>query len=72
VPDFEVEKNLTIEEKILRALDDNGPSEVNEIAKSTYLKADSIRSTLNRKIGTTFGKLDDGKWTLLGPEGRPI
>ena len=72
VPDFEVEKHLTIEEKILRALDDNGPSDVNEIAELTSLKADSIRSTLNRKTGTSFGKRDDGTWTLLGPEGRPI
>ena len=72
VPDFEVEKHLTIEEKILRALDDNGPSDVNEIAELTSLKADSIRSTLNRKTGTTFAKMDDGTWTLLGPEGRPI
>jgi len=72
VPDFEVEKHLTIEEKILRALDDNGPSDVNEIAELTSLKADSIRSTLNRKTGTSFGKLDGGTWTLLGPEGRPI
>ena len=72
VPDFEVEKHLTIEEKILRALDDNGPSDVNEIAELTSLKADSIRSTLNRKTGTTFAKMDGGTWTLLGPEGRPI
>ena len=72
VPDFEVEKHLTIEEKILRALNDNGPSDVNEIAELTSLKADSIRSTLNRKTGTSFGKRDDGTWTLLGPEGRPI
>ena len=72
VPDFEVEKHLTIEEKILRALDDNGPSDVNEIAELTSLKADSIRSVLHRKTGSSFGKRDDGKWTLLGPEGRPI
>ncbi len=72
VPDFEVEKHLTIEEKILRALNDNGPSDVNEIAELTSLKADSIRSVLHRKTGTSFGKRDDGTWTLLGPEGRPI
>jgi|TARA_Y100000310_G_C20601316_1_gene773206 hypothetical protein len=72
IPDFGAEQHLTPLEKIIRALNDHGNLHVNDIADLTEIKANTVRSTLNRKKGSTFTRNEDETWTLLGPEGRPI
>jgi hypothetical protein len=74
IPDFnELEKPdqyLTIEEKLIRCLHDNGPLKVNDIVRLTGLKAGSIRPNLNARKGTIFGRNVDETWVLLDAAGR--